>query len=112
MTEAEIAFQEQQDYPVTCKSWRSPPRRRYPHGLAGAIVKKISQYNESHIGALYLNLLVSLGNMMVRHAYFNINKSAHYPVEFLACAGESSTARKGTGSDEIEDLLRKLTPFG
>ena len=112
MTDEEIAYQEQQEFPVYKLHEPAGPHfdELILYGLVGEIAMKISRYNESHIGSLYLNLLVSLGNMMGRHAYFNINKSTHYPVEFLACVGESSTARKGTGSDEIEDLLRQIDP--
>ena len=107
MTKEEIAEQDAAEYPVYRLHEPAGPHfdESILYGPAGQIAKKIAAYNESHIAAIYLNILVSLGNAFGRHAYFNVNKTEHFLNENLACVGDSSTSRKGTGGDEVDHLL-------
>jgi Bifunctional DNA primase/polymerase, N-terminal/Protein of unknown function (DUF3987) len=111
MTAQEIAEQQEAEYPVY--RLHEGPGPSFDEGVlygpVGEVATKMAQYNESHIAAIYLNLLVSLGNLFGRHAYFNVNRTEHFLNEFLACVGDSSTARKGTGGDEVNDFLNKIS---
>ena len=107
MTPEEMAEQDAAEYPVRKLKVSAGPHfdESILYGPVGEVAKKISKYNESHIAATYLNLLVSLGNIFGRGPHFTINKTTHYLIEFLACVGDSSTARKGQGSDEVNAFL-------
>ena len=80
------------------------------YGPAGDLVKKMSEYNEGHPAAIYLNFLVSLGNIFGRHAYFRIGSTRHYTNEFLAVVGPSSYGRKGSARDVVNEFLKILDP--
>lgn len=80
------------------------------YGLAGRIIQKAAAYNESHPAGMYLDLLVSIGSMFGRSAYFNINQTRHYTNEFLARIGQSSISRKGTGRDAVDAILAPVDP--
>lgn len=112
MTEEEIAEERKKPHPVL--RFKEGPGPHFDesilYGPAGEVVKLISKYNESDTSAIYLNLLVSLGNLFGRHAYFNVNKTQHFTNEFVACVGDSAITRKGTGADEVDALLNLLAP--
>jgi len=76
------------------------------YGICGDIVRKAAQYCEAHSAGMYLDLLVSVGSIIGRGPYFNINKTRHYTNEFMARAGDTSDSRKGTGRDVIDAALR------
>lgn len=78
------------------------------YGPAGDIVRKIMPFSEAHPVGMYMNLIVSLGNMFGRGAYFSVGKTKHYTNENLVCAGGSSLSRKGTGRNEIDELLKVI----
>jgi len=78
------------------------------YGIAAQIIKKASEYNEAHPAGMYLGLLVAIGNLFGRSAYFNINSTAHYTNEFLARVGTSSRSRKSSGRDAMNQLLEML----
>lgn len=80
------------------------------YGIAGDIVRKASVYNEAHPAGMYLDLIVSFGNLVGRDPYFNVNATQHYANEFMVRVGESSTSRKGTGRDAINELLHLIDP--
>jgi len=111
MTEAELEEQKNAEYPVYKLHEGAGPSfdEGILYGPVGEVAKRMARYNESHVASIYLNLLVSFGNMFGRHAYFNVNKTEHFLNEFLACVGDSSTARKGTGGDEVDDFLTLIS---
>ena len=80
------------------------------YGIVGDIVRKISRYCEAHPAGIYLDLLVSLGSIIGRGPYFNIGSSQHYTNEFVVRVGSTSTARKGTGRDAVDELIRLVDP--
>jgi hypothetical protein len=107
MTPEEMAIQDAAEYPVRKLKESAGPHfdESILYGPIGEVTKRISEYNESHIAAIYLNLLVSIGNLFGRGPHFHINKSTHYLNESLACVGDSSVARKGQGADEVNSFL-------
>jgi hypothetical protein len=80
------------------------------YGIAGEIVREASKYCESHPAGMYVDLLVSLGNIIGRGPYFNVNKTRHYTNEFMARVGDTSRSRKGTGRDVVDELLSQVDP--
>jgi hypothetical protein len=80
------------------------------HGIAGDIVRKAAEYCEAHPAGMYLDLLVSLGNLIGRGPYFNVGATRHYANEFMARVGESSKSRKGTGRDAVNEVLKLVDP--
>jgi len=76
------------------------------YGLVGEIVKRAVEYSESHPAGIYLDLLVSLGNVFGRSAYFNVNHTKHYTNEFMVRVGPTSKGRKGGGRDTVDEIMR------
>jgi len=76
------------------------------YGDAGKVIRKASRYNEAHPAGMLLDFLVSLGSLIGRGPYFNINETRHYTNEFMARVGDSSKSRKGSGRDAIEGILK------
>ena len=79
-------------------------------GAAGEVIRKASQFNESHPAGMLVDFLVSLGSIIGRGPYFNINETRHFTNEFMARVGDSSKSRKGTGRDAIDGILRLVDP--
>jgi hypothetical protein len=80
------------------------------YGLIGDISRKMAEYNESHPAGILLDLVVGLGNMFGRTAYFNINSTRHYTNENLARVGDSAKSRKGGGRDAVDGFLQLVDP--
>ena len=80
------------------------------YGGAGNVIRKASQYNESHPAGMLVDFLVSLGSVIGRGPYFNINETKHYTNEFMARVGDSAKSRKGTGRDVIDGILKLVDP--
>src|SRR6266404_5893533 len=80
------------------------------YGIAGDIVRKAAVYNEAHPAGMYLDLIVSFGNLVGRDPYFNVNATQHFANEFMVRVGETATSRKGTGRDAINELLHLIDP--
>jgi hypothetical protein len=78
------------------------------YGPLGEVTRRLCEFSEANTGAVYLNLLVSFGNMIGRLAYFNAGSTRHYLNEFLACVGPSSIGRKGTASDVADSFLHLI----
>jgi hypothetical protein len=78
------------------------------YGLAGDIIKKLEPHTEAHPAGLLVELLVSLGNVMGRTAYYQTEDTRHYTNEFMVKVGESSRARKGTGKNRIRAILKEV----
>jgi Protein of unknown function (DUF3987) len=76
------------------------------YGAAGDVIRKASKFNESHPAGMLVDLLVSLGSIIGRGPYFSISSTKHYTNEFMARVGDSSTSRKGTGRDVIDEILK------
>jgi hypothetical protein len=113
LTQDELEIERAKPRPVL--PFKSLPGRpefkdEFLYGPAGDVVRKASAFNESHPAGMYLNLLVSLGNIFGRGPHFNVSRTKHYTNEFLICVGDSATSRKGTGRDEIDWILKIIDP--
>src|SRR5262249_42397960 len=112
MTEEEFEAESRKPFPRYKLAKQSGPtwNDSILHGLAGRIVKKASEYNESHPVGMLVDLLVSVGSIIGRGPYFNVGATKHYTNEFMARVGQSSKARKGTGRDAVDELLKIVDP--
>jgi hypothetical protein len=80
------------------------------YGIAGDIVRKVSEHCESHPAGMLLDFLVSFGSILGRGPYFNINATKHFTNEFMCRVGDSSKSRKGTGRDAVDEVLKQIAP--
>ncbi len=110
VTQAEIDASIEEDYPVYPLGEQSGPlwEDDWMYGIAGAITRKAGKFCEAHPAGMYLDLIVSLGNMMGRSAYFNVGATRHHTNEFMLRVGSTSVARKGTGRDAINEPLKLI----
>ncbi len=95
----------------------APDQPELPHvfeemfyGPAGRIAKKLAPETEAHPVSLLLEVLVDFGNIVGRTAYFQVEDTPHFGNLFVARVGQSSVGRKGTGSDRISAIFRKVDP--
>ncbi|MGH7178592.1 MAG: primase alpha helix C-terminal domain-containing protein, partial [Tepidisphaeraceae bacterium] len=91
-------------------TWPEPLGGAAYYGLAGEIVRKIEPHSEADPAALLIHLLVSVGNIIGRTAYFEADGARHYANLFTVNVGQTSKGRKGTASRQIERLLKSVTP--
>src|SRR6266404_2817870 len=112
MTKEEYDREMEKDYPVLILPKQPGPAwdDSILYGAAGRLVQKAAQYNESHPAGMLVDFLVSLGSIIGRGPYFNINETKHYTNEFMARVGQSSKSRKGTGRDAIDCILKLVDP--
>jgi hypothetical protein len=110
ITQEEIDASLEEEFPVYPLGEQPGPlwESEWMHGIAGDIVRKAGKYCEAHEAGMYLDLLVSLGNIMGRHAHFKVGASKHFTNEFMIRVGNTSTARKGTGRDAINEPLKMI----
>jgi hypothetical protein len=110
MTEFEYEFEAAEEYPVYPFLPQPGPvwSESILYGPTGDFVRKASEYNESHPAGILLDFLTSIGNMIGRGPYFNINGTRHGCNEFFARVGPSSKGRKGTGRDAVDAVTRKI----
>jgi Protein of unknown function (DUF3987) len=76
------------------------------HGLAGRVVDMISPHTEADEANLLISFLIAFGNSIGRKAHVRVGATRHYTNEFAVMVGPTSTGRKGTGWDQIEELFR------
>jgi hypothetical protein len=112
MTQAEIEAEFEKPYPVFRLVEQGGPTwdDDIMYGIAGEIIRKMAEYNEAHPAGMYLDLLVSIGSIIGRNAYFRVSSTAHYTNEFMARVGQTSDSRKGTGRDAVDELLKFVDP--
>ena len=110
MTAEEVAEQEGAEYPVY-KLFSKPGPDLAPsllYGILGHAAKRMCEYSEAHRASVYLNLIISIGNMMGRHAYFIVDNTRQYTNDFLAIVGPTAEGRKGLAADVAAGLLALL----
>jgi hypothetical protein len=112
ITEEEVAAALDEEYPVIPFGEYSGPMwdDDWMHGIAGDITKKAAKYCEAHPAGMYLDFLVSIGNIIGRGPYFNTSATRHYTNEFMIRVGNTATARKGTGRDAVDEPLKLVDP--
>jgi hypothetical protein len=76
------------------------------YGLAGDIVRAIEPESESDRVALLAQLLTEFGVVIGRHAYGQVEATAHYGNLFVVIAGRTARSRKGTSYGHIAAIMR------
>ena len=75
MTQAELDAQNAEDVEHPIWKLRETAGPNFDdallYGPLGEVTRKLCEFSEASTGAVYLNLLVSFGNMIGRQAYFN-----------------------------------------
>ena len=79
-------------------------------GLTGEIVNEILPETEADEINLLMSLVTYVGNYLGREAYFKIEGTKQFLCFYTAMIGPSSTARKGTGRDHIDNIFMELDP--
>ncbi len=114
-------------YAITKKEYELEMEKEYPvlrlpkqvgpawddsilYGDAGRLIRKAAQYSEAHPAGMLVDFLVSFGSIIGRGPYFNVSATKHFTNEFMARVGDSSKARKGTGRDSIDQILKLVDP--
>src|SRR6266436_3682680 len=80
------------------------------YGPVGDMVRKASEYSESHPAGMLVDFIVSIGNIFGRGPYFNVNATKHYTNEFMVRVGRSSKSRKGGGRDVMDEIAKMIDP--
>ena len=112
MTEEDYDRESEKEYPVYVLPKQPGPAwdDSILYGASGKLITKMGEYNEAHPAGLLVDFLVSIGSIIGRGPYFNIGATKHYSNEFMARVGDSSRARKGTGRDAIDEVLKLVDP--
>jgi hypothetical protein len=112
MTKEEYDREMGKDYPVLLLPAQPGPKwdDSILYGLSGNVIRKASEYCESHPAGMLLDFLVSVGSIIGRGPYFNIGATKHFTNEFMCRVGDSAKSRKGTGRDMIDGILKLADP--
>jgi len=80
------------------------------YGLAGHIIQAIEPHSEADPVGILVQLLVGIGNIVGRNAFFEIEATKHFPNLFAVLVGSSSSARKGTSWNHCLRVLSAVDP--
>ena len=94
-----------------------PPTSDWPilgeaayHGIIGEVVKTIEPESEADPVAILIQLIVAVGNIIGRQAYYQVESDRHHPNLFAAAVGDTSKARKGTSWGRVRDVCYHADP--
>jgi len=88
--------------------WPEPPSEKAYYGLAGEIAHAIEPHTEADKAAILIQFLVAFGNVVARHAYYQVEAVQHHTNLFAVLVGDSSKARKGTSWGHVERIFGEL----
>ena len=89
-------------------AWPAPMREEAFHGIAGRFARLMEPETEADPIALLSNFLVVAGVLFGRDAWAVADGTPHYPVEFVAMVGPSSSGRKGTATGRVLPLFDRV----
>jgi hypothetical protein len=78
------------------------------YGLTGDFVNLVSPESETDPHALLLCFLVGCGAIVGRRAHFLTEATRQCVNEFTVVVGDTAKARKGTATDRVLDILRRV----
>jgi hypothetical protein len=112
MTEEEYNLERRKEFPVFPLKLTEGPKwsNDILYGDSGRIILKASEYCESHPAGMLVDLLTSFGSIIGRGPYFAIGDTKHYTNEFFIRVGRTARARKGTGRDTTDELMKLVDP--
>jgi len=78
------------------------------HGPAGEIVRRLAPHTEADPAAMYAQLLVGVGSLIGRGAWFVADGARHHPNLYTIIVGRTAKSRKGTSWERVEHVLKEL----
>ncbi len=81
------------------------------YGPIGELVRIESPYTEAHPAGILVALIVGVGAMIGRNAFFNLGGAEHHTNLFAMLVGETGAGRKGTGQAIARRQLRSIDPM-
>ena len=76
------------------------------HGLAGEVVRTIEPHTEADPVAILIQFLTSVGNLIGRCPYYQVESDYHRTNLFCVMVGQSSKARKGTSAGRVHAVVQ------
>ena len=76
------------------------------HGLAGDVVRAIEPHTEADPVAILIQFLTSVGNIIGRCPYYQVESDRHRTNLFCVMVGQSSKARKGTSAGRVHAVVQ------
>jgi hypothetical protein len=112
MTEEEMAVELEKEYPVVPLLMPGGPTwdNDVLYGPLGAMTRKACASSEAHPAGVFLDLIVSLGNIFGRSAYFTVDAKRHHTNEFFIRVGRTAKSRKGTARAIADNILGMVDP--
>jgi hypothetical protein len=80
------------------------------YGILGRITLKIAPLTEASPEAIYTQFLSVIGCFFGRAVKMEISGDSQYPNLFLLIVGDTALARKGTSSNIVREVLKKIIP--
>jgi len=80
------------------------------HGILGRIIRKLQPQTESHPMGNLLELMTSVGSMIGRTAYAQVEGTKHFCNLFFVRVGVTARSRKGTGKDRVAEIMNLVNP--
>ena len=75
-------------------------------GLAGEVVRTIEPHTEADPVAILIQFLTSVGNLIGRCPYYQVESDYHRTNLFCVMVGQSSKARKGTSAGRVHAVVQ------
>ncbi len=83
------------------REWPAPLGQEAFHGIAGEFVRLVEPETEADTAALLFSFLVTVGSIIGRGPYYQVEGDRHYTSLFVVLVGESAKARKGTSWSQV-----------
>jgi DNA-binding PadR family transcriptional regulator len=90
--------------------WPDRPDLALGHGLLGDLVGQLEDQTESDAVALAVQFIAGFGSIVGRGPHFMVGATRHGTNLFTTIVGETGKARKGTGLDLVQHVLRFADP--
>ncbi len=82
------------------------PSEKCFYGLAGDFVRMIEPHSEADSGALLVQFLTYLGNIIGRSAYYQVEADKHFTNLFCVLVGDTASGRKGTSFGRVKEIFK------
>ena len=87
------------------RPWPAMDQAAY-QGLAGEVVRTIEPHTEADPVAILIQFLTSVGNLIGRCPYYQVESDYHRTNLFCVMVGQSSKARKGTSAGRVHAVVQ------
>ena len=94
--------------PAPPEGWPEPMDDAAFYGLAGDFVRLVLPETEADPQALLLAFLLGFGCMVGRKPFYRVESTRHGVNLFTVIVGDTAKSRKGTATDRVMDILRRV----